>query len=71
VSVADASKRPQRLTGLDQPCVRGRQGGAVAIQAGVAIEQRELHGGSSRGLVLVLPVQIDERSDGFTQGLRS
>ena len=58
---------PQRLAGLDQPRVRGRQGGALAIEAGVAIEQRELHRRIEQRLVLVLPVQIDQRSDGFAQ----
>ena len=53
----------QRVARLDQPRVRRGQGGALAVEAGVAIEQRELHGRIEQGLVLVLPVQIDQRSD--------
>ena len=63
----DASKRAQRLARLDQPRVRRRQGGALAVEAGVAIEQRELHRRIEQRLVLVLPVQIDQRSDRFAQ----
>ena len=59
----DASKRASASrVSTSRACADG-QGGALAIEAGVAIEQRELHRRIEQRLVLVLPVQIDQRSD--------
>ena len=55
------------VTCLDQPRVGRCQRGALAVEAAVAIEERQLHGRVEQRLVLVLPVQVDQRADRFPQ----
>ena len=63
----DASKRASASRVSTSRAWADGQRGALAVEAGVAIEQRELHRRIEQRLVLVLPVQIDQRSDRFAQ----
>ena len=55
-----ASKRAKRVARCDELGVRRRHRRPFAIEAGIAIEERELHCGIEERLMLVLAVQIDQ-----------
>ena len=57
----------QRVARVDQSRVRGGQGDALAVEASVAIEERQLHRRVEQRLVLVLAVEIDQRADRLPQ----